>query len=192
MSAANAISGHLRAWLQDGTPEDDFVSLAVLSDGSYGISPGIVYSFPIQCKGDGTFNIVQVRSLSLTSRPPVLRALACLHTTLATLAHARTTPTFTLSQLERFLHSCCCHPSPRRRIFSLVLSAHLLFLVLLCDSIIALYFLCDVSTTGPYDLEGDHGGNEVERGRASSGKGRCRRHCWRRLGVRRCCAWVVP
>ena len=139
MSAANAISGHLRAWLQDGTPEDDFVSLAVLSDGSYGISPGIVYSFPIQCKGDGTFNIVQVRSLSLTSRH-VLRALACLHTTLATLAHARTTPTFTLSQLERFLHSCCCHPSPRRRIFSLVLSAHLLFLVLLCDSIIALYF----------------------------------------------------
>jgi hypothetical protein len=131
MSAANAISGHLRAWLQDGTPEDDFVSLAVLSDGSYGISPGIVYSFPIQCKGDGTFNIVQVRSLSLTSRP-VLRALACLHTTLATLAHARTTPTFTLSQLERFLHSCCCHPSPRRRIFSLVLSAHLLFFCCCC------------------------------------------------------------
>jgi hypothetical protein len=83
-------------------------------------------------------------TLSLTSRP-VLRALACLHTTLAALAHARTTPTFTLSQLERFLHSCCCHPSPRGRIFSLVLSAHLLLVLLLCDSINALYFSCDFS-----------------------------------------------
>eukprot|EP00035_Acanthoeca_spectabilis_P019996 m.430639 g.430639 ORF g.430639 m.430639 type:complete len:340 (+) comp17193_c0_seq1:1044-2063(+) len=59
MSAANAIGDHLRSWLATGTKEDDFVSLAVISDGSYGIAPGIIYSFPVQCKGDGSYTIVQ-------------------------------------------------------------------------------------------------------------------------------------
>lgn len=61
MSAANAIAIHLKTWLAVGTTGDDFVSLAVFSDGSYGVAPGIFYSFPVQCKGDGSYSIVQVR-----------------------------------------------------------------------------------------------------------------------------------
>lgn len=59
MSAANAIGDHIRTWLVTGSRADDFVSLAVVSDGSYGITPGIVYSFPVTCPGDGTYTIVQ-------------------------------------------------------------------------------------------------------------------------------------
>ena len=59
MSAANAIGDHIRTWLVTGSRADDFVSLAVVSDGSYGIAPGIVYSFPVTCPGDGTYAIVQ-------------------------------------------------------------------------------------------------------------------------------------
>jgi len=40
MSAANAIGDHLRTWLVTGSDEGDFVSLAVVSDGSYGIEQG--------------------------------------------------------------------------------------------------------------------------------------------------------
>lgn len=59
MSAANAIGDHLNTWLVKGTDADDFVSLAVISDGSYGITKGLVYSFPVTCAGDGTYSIVQ-------------------------------------------------------------------------------------------------------------------------------------
>jgi len=58
MSAANAIGDHIRTWLVTGSRADDFVSLAVPSDGSYGITPGLVYSFPCTCPGDGTYKIV--------------------------------------------------------------------------------------------------------------------------------------
>lgn len=77
MSAANAIGDHLRSWLATGTKEDDFVSLAVISDGSYGIAPGIVYSFPVQCKGDGSYTIVQVglRRTSFSVSPVAFRAV---------------------------------------------------------------------------------------------------------------------
>jgi malate dehydrogenase len=64
MSAANAIADHLRTWLVHGSRADDFVSLAVHSDGSYGIAEGLVYSFPVTCTGDGTYTIVQ--GLSIT------------------------------------------------------------------------------------------------------------------------------
>lgn len=46
MSAAKAIADHMHDWWQ-GTPEGDFVSMAVPSDGSYDIPKGIVYSFPV-------------------------------------------------------------------------------------------------------------------------------------------------
>eukprot|EP00729_Bicosta_minor_P006346 gene6346-13208_t len=59
MSAANAIGDHLRTWLVTGTREGDFVSLAVPSDGSYGITKGLVFSFPVTCPGDGSYKIVQ-------------------------------------------------------------------------------------------------------------------------------------
>ena len=41
-----------------GTPDNDWVSMAVPSDGSYGIPEGLVFSFPVTCK-DGDYHIVQ-------------------------------------------------------------------------------------------------------------------------------------
>jgi malate dehydrogenase len=56
-SAASAAIDHMRSWAL-GTPENDWVSMAVPSDGSYGIEPGIIYSVPCVCK-DGDYQIVQ-------------------------------------------------------------------------------------------------------------------------------------
>jgi malate dehydrogenase len=56
-SAANAALEHMRSWLV-GTPEDDWVSMAVYSDGSYGIAEGLIYSFPVRIRG-GEWEIVQ-------------------------------------------------------------------------------------------------------------------------------------
>ena len=56
-SAANAAIDHMRTWAL-GTDGDEWVSMAVRADGSYGIEPGVVYSFPCRCT-DGDFEIVQ-------------------------------------------------------------------------------------------------------------------------------------
>ncbi|HEY7773120.1 MAG TPA: malate dehydrogenase [Marinagarivorans sp.] len=56
-SAANAAIFHMRDWAL-GTPEGDWVSMGVYSDGSYGIEEGLIYSFPCVCK-DGDWKIVQ-------------------------------------------------------------------------------------------------------------------------------------
>lgn len=56
-SAANAAICHMRDWAM-GTPEGDWVSMGVYSDGSYGIEEGLIYSFPCVCKG-GDWQIVQ-------------------------------------------------------------------------------------------------------------------------------------
>jgi malate dehydrogenase len=56
-SAANAAIGHMREWVL-GTAEGDWVSMSVYSDGSYGIEPGLIYSFPCTTKG-GQWSIVQ-------------------------------------------------------------------------------------------------------------------------------------
>ena len=56
-SAANAAVDHIRSWAL-GTPEGDWVSMAVPSDGSYGVPEGIISSFPCVCK-DGQYSIVQ-------------------------------------------------------------------------------------------------------------------------------------
>ncbi len=56
-SAAHAAILHIRDWAL-GTREGDFVSMAVPSDGSYGVPEGIVYSFPVTAK-DGEYRIVQ-------------------------------------------------------------------------------------------------------------------------------------
>ena len=56
-SAASAAIDHVRSWAL-GTPEGDWVSMAVPSDGSYGIEPGIIYSVPCVCK-NGSYRIVQ-------------------------------------------------------------------------------------------------------------------------------------
>ena len=56
-SAANAAIDHIRSW-EHGTDADDWVSMAVPSDGSYGIEEGLIYSFPCSC-ADGKYQIVQ-------------------------------------------------------------------------------------------------------------------------------------
>lgn len=56
-SAANAAIFHMRDWAL-GSPEGDWVSMGVYSDGSYGIEKGLIYSFPCVCK-DGDWSIVQ-------------------------------------------------------------------------------------------------------------------------------------
>lgn len=56
-SAANGAIDHMHDWVL-GTPEGDWVSMGVPSDGSYGIPEGLMYSFPVTCK-DGDYSIVQ-------------------------------------------------------------------------------------------------------------------------------------
>jgi malate dehydrogenase len=56
-SAASAAVDHIRSWSL-GTPEGDWVSMSVPSDGSYGVPEGIISSFPCTCKG-GAYSIVQ-------------------------------------------------------------------------------------------------------------------------------------
>ena len=55
-SAANAAIGHMRSWAL-GTAAADWVSMAVPSDGSYGVPDGLVSSFPCTC-ADGKYSIV--------------------------------------------------------------------------------------------------------------------------------------
>ncbi len=55
-SAASAAIDHMQTWAL-GTSEGDWVSMAIPADGSYGIEPGVVYSFPVTCSG-GEYGIV--------------------------------------------------------------------------------------------------------------------------------------
>ncbi len=55
-SAAAAAVDHVRDWVL-GTPADDWVSMAVVSDGSYGVPAGLVSSFPVVCS-DGGWSVV--------------------------------------------------------------------------------------------------------------------------------------
>ncbi|MGH8602621.1 MAG: malate dehydrogenase, partial [Gammaproteobacteria bacterium] len=56
-SAANAAIEHIRDWMR-GTAPDDWTSMAVASDGSYGIPEGLVFSYPVTTQ-DGGYRIVQ-------------------------------------------------------------------------------------------------------------------------------------
>jgi malate dehydrogenase len=56
-SAANGAIDHIRDWVL-GTPEGDWTSMAVPSDGSYGVPEGLTYSFPVTCS-NGKYSIVQ-------------------------------------------------------------------------------------------------------------------------------------
>ena len=60
-SAADAVVDHMRDWVL-GSEDGDWVSMAVPSDGSYGISEGLVYSYPVTCSG-GAYEIVQALDL---------------------------------------------------------------------------------------------------------------------------------
>ena len=65
-SAASAAIDHMRNWAL-GTNGDDWVSMGVPSDGSYGIAPGIIYSYPCRCK-NGDYEIVQGLEIDAFSR----------------------------------------------------------------------------------------------------------------------------
>ena len=65
-SAASAAIDHGRNWAL-GTPDGDWVSMAVPADGSYGIEPGVIYSFPVRCSG-GDYQIVQGLDINDFSR----------------------------------------------------------------------------------------------------------------------------
>jgi len=55
-SAANAAIDHVHDWVV-GTPDDDWVSMAVPADGSYGVEPGIISGYPCRCS-NGEWSIV--------------------------------------------------------------------------------------------------------------------------------------
>jgi len=65
-SAASAAIDHMRDWAM-GTPGEDWVSMAIPADGSYGIEPGIIYSYPVRCRG-GDYEIVQGLEIDEFSR----------------------------------------------------------------------------------------------------------------------------
>jgi malate dehydrogenase len=65
-SAASAAIDHMHDWPL-GTSADDWVSMAIPADGSYGIEPGIIYSYPVRCQ-HGKYEIVQGLSVNAFSR----------------------------------------------------------------------------------------------------------------------------
>ena len=73
-SAANATVEHARDWLL-GTPQDDWVSQAVPSDGSYGVPEGLISSFPVTTSG-GDYTIVQGLEINEFSRGKIDASVA--------------------------------------------------------------------------------------------------------------------
>ena len=73
-SAANAAIDHVRDWVA-GTPEGDWVSMAVPSDGSYGVPEGLISSFPCTC-ADGKWSIVQGLDIDDFSRTRIDASVA--------------------------------------------------------------------------------------------------------------------
>jgi malate dehydrogenase len=65
-SAASAAMDHMRFWFL-GTTEGDWTSMAVPSDGSYGVRDGITYSYPVTCR-NGDYQIVQGLTIDEFSR----------------------------------------------------------------------------------------------------------------------------
>jgi malate dehydrogenase len=73
-SAANAAIDHIHDWV-NGTAEGQWASMAVPSDGSYGVPEGLISSFPVVCK-DGKYEIVQGLSISEFSRGKIAASVA--------------------------------------------------------------------------------------------------------------------
>ncbi|MFZ2428066.1 MAG: malate dehydrogenase [Propioniciclava sp.] len=74
-SAANATIEHMHDWVL-GTPEGDWVSMAVPSDGSYGVPEGVISSFPCTVSADGVYSIVQGLSINDFSRAKIDASVA--------------------------------------------------------------------------------------------------------------------
>jgi malate dehydrogenase len=73
-SAANAAIDHVHDWVL-GTPDGDWVSMAVASDGAYGVDEGLISSFPCRCSG-GEWEIVQGLDVPDFSRERIDRTVA--------------------------------------------------------------------------------------------------------------------
>ncbi|HMU27124.1 MAG TPA: malate dehydrogenase [Solirubrobacterales bacterium] len=68
-SAANAAIDHVRDWVL-GTPSEDWVSMGIPSDGSYGVPEGIIAGFPVTCSG-GEYSIVEGLEIDEFSREKI-------------------------------------------------------------------------------------------------------------------------
>ncbi len=73
-SAASAAVDHIHDWVL-GTPAGDWVSMAIPSDGSYGVQEGLISSFPVTC-ADGEYTIVQGLEVSEFSRSRIDASVA--------------------------------------------------------------------------------------------------------------------
>jgi malate dehydrogenase len=73
-SAANAAIDHVRDWFR-GTPSDDWVSMSVPSDGSYGVEEGLISGFPCSCAG-GDWKIVEGLEIDDFSRERIDASVA--------------------------------------------------------------------------------------------------------------------
>jgi len=62
-SAANAALDHVRS-IEHKTPDGDWFSAGVVTDGSYGITDELIFSFPLRSDGNGNVSIVQDLPLS--------------------------------------------------------------------------------------------------------------------------------
>ncbi len=76
-SAANAAIEHIRDWVA-GTRDGDWVTMGIPSDGSYGIAEGVIFGYPVTCKG-GHYQIVQGVEVSEFSRGRINATLKELH-----------------------------------------------------------------------------------------------------------------
>jgi malate dehydrogenase len=76
-SAANAAIDHVRDWM-GGSRDGDWVTMGIPSDGSYGIPEGVIYGYPVTCRG-GSYQIVKGLEVSEFSRKRMDATLKELH-----------------------------------------------------------------------------------------------------------------
>jgi len=76
-SAANAAIDHIRDWIS-GSRDGDWVTMGVPSDGSYGIPAGVIYGYPVTCRG-GSYQLVKGLEISEFSRKRMDATLKELH-----------------------------------------------------------------------------------------------------------------
>jgi malate dehydrogenase len=76
-SAANAAIDHIRDWIS-GSRDGDWVTMGVPSDGSYGIAEGVIFGYPVTCRGGG-YQVVKGIEISDFSRKRIDATLKELH-----------------------------------------------------------------------------------------------------------------
>jgi malate dehydrogenase len=76
-SAASAAIDHMRNWVL-GTADGEWVSMGITADGSYGIEKGVIYGYPVTCKG-GKYEIVKGLDINDFSRKRMDASAAELH-----------------------------------------------------------------------------------------------------------------